>query len=73
MECWDPIGISDQVACRDEYDRYIGGAIGLLLRKGTDEDLAEYLRRITQEQMKLSPDEHAIAKTVKVLRQIRLV
>jgi len=72
MESWDPIGISNQTACLDEYDSYIGGAIGLLLKNASGEELAEYFRRIVQERMELSPDEDAIANTVKALRGIPL-
>lgn len=28
---WDPIGTEHVSACADEYDSYIGGAIGLLI------------------------------------------
>ena len=70
MERWDPIGISDQVACADEYDSYIGGALKLLFENGSDKDLAEYFRQIAREKMELTPDEDAIASTVKALREI---
>jgi hypothetical protein len=42
MEHWDPIGISDQEACWDEYDSYIGGAVKLLFENGSGEMLAKY-------------------------------
>jgi hypothetical protein len=72
MERWDPIGISDQPACWDEYDSYIGGALKLLSENGSDKELAEYFRRIARERMELPPDEAAIADTLKALREIEL-
>ena len=48
---WDPIGIQHVSACTDEYDGYIGGAIGLLMRKSTDVELADYFRRIETDNM----------------------
>jgi hypothetical protein len=58
-------------ACADEYDSYIGGAIGLLMRKSTDAELTDYFRQIEKENMGITPCE-AIEKTIRALRQIRL-
>ncbi len=69
---WDPIGINDVSECADEYDSYIGGAIGLLMRRSTDPELPDYFRKIETEKMGITPCEAAIEKTVSALRQIRL-
>ena len=59
---WDPIGIEHASACADEYDSYIGGAIGLLMHKSTDAELTDYFRQIETENMGITPCEAAIEK-----------
>jgi hypothetical protein len=71
VEHWDPIRISDQEACWDEYDSYIGGAVKLLFENESGEN-RQVSWRITWEQMGPTPNEKAIASTVSALRQIRL-
>lgn len=54
MAEWDPIGINDQPAAADEYDRYLGGVYGLLRDGGSEDDLVDYLRDIEVEQMEMT-------------------
>jgi hypothetical protein len=58
--------------CADEYDSYIGGAIGLLMRKSTDAELTDDFRQIETENMGITPCEAAIEKTIRALGQIRI-
>ncbi len=51
MQCWDPIGVSDEPFASDEYDAYIP-RIKALLRAGTTvQGLATYLDSIATERM----------------------
>jgi hypothetical protein len=68
----DPIGTEHASAGADEYDSHIRGAIGLLMRKSTDAELADYFGQIETENMGITPCEAAIEKTIRALRQIRL-
>ena len=73
MRDWDPIGVNDEPACADEYDRYIGPALSILVNGGTDDDLRKHLRRVEREWMSLTPNEEAIERTVMALREIRIL
>jgi len=70
MRDWDPIGVNDEPACADEYDRYIGPALSILVNGGTDDDLREHLGRAENESMSLTPNVDAIERTVRALRLI---
>jgi hypothetical protein len=69
---WDPIGINHVSARADEYDGYIGGAIGLWMPKSTDAALVDYFKEIETQKMEKTPTEAAIERTVGALRQIQL-
>ena len=43
---WDPIGISAEPACSDEYDAYVGGVCRLLADGASAGELATHLRHI---------------------------
>lgn len=49
---WDPIGVADIVD--DEYDMYVGQLHSLLMKGGTDQDIAEYLLCVELERMGLT-------------------
>ena len=53
MADWDPIGIAEEPACADEYDRYIGGLYRLLASGAQPEEIADHLLRIEHEPMGL--------------------
>lgn len=53
---WDPIGVRDVAAARDEYDQYVA-SIAVLVRAGrTASDLSKYLLEIETETMGLPGD-----------------
>ena len=70
MRDWDPIGINDEPACADEYDSYIGEIYSILTTGGSDDQIKNHLRWVATDGMELQPDEKAIARTVKALREI---
>jgi hypothetical protein len=43
---WDPIGVADEAAARDEYDGYVGGVYRLLASGATVADIEAHLRDI---------------------------
>jgi hypothetical protein len=47
MEKWDPISISDEEACFDEYDSYIPFIYKELVGKRESATISEYLLKIT--------------------------
>lgn len=51
---WDPIGIQDAEAARDEYDEYALWIFGMLGRGTDEETIARYLDRAESEQMMLT-------------------
>jgi hypothetical protein len=72
MDVWDPIGVKNVGAARDEYDRYIGRIYGLL-RRSSDEEIAAELLRIEREEMGMSdPAGSTINQTIAALRAIKL-
>jgi hypothetical protein len=72
MDVWDPVGVKDVGAPRDEYDRYIGRIYGLLTRS-SDEELAAELLQIEREEMRVSdPAGSTINQTIAALRAIKL-
>ena len=50
---WDPIGVSDEPACRDEYDFYVGGVYRVLASGASPEKVAEHLWSLEKEEMGL--------------------
>jgi hypothetical protein len=53
---WDPIGVADEPAAQDEYDGYIPGIIGVLIRHEPRHRLFDRLWWIETEQMDLTGD-----------------
>jgi hypothetical protein len=50
---WDPIGIADEPAARDEYDGYVHEIHGMLIRHEPRNCLVDHLRWIETEHMAL--------------------
>lgn len=48
---WDPIGIYDEPACRDEYDKYADEVLALLERTPRPAVIAGYLAVVQREMM----------------------
>ena len=72
MDVWDPIGIKDVGALRDEYDGYIGRIYGLLT-SSSDEEIAAELFRIEREEMGLSDSAGStMNQTIAALRAIKV-
>jgi hypothetical protein len=65
---WDPIGISDTVVVRDEYDRYASEIARMLARNATAAELATYLLTVEGESLGLQPQSEraqAVAEKLK--------
>ena len=64
---WDPIGVKDIPAARDEYRSYLPGVFKLLLADAKDSEIAKYLTKVESTSMGLSESpQHAldIARTL---------
>jgi hypothetical protein len=72
-EQWDPIGVNDESAARDEYDAYVGGIHNLLINNSSDEELMRHLLHLEQINMGLrgSTSDH-LFQVVKALRKIKI-
>ena len=53
LQHWDPIGIREEPKAQDEYDGYLGGVYGLLVRGASDKEIADHLAHIVEERMGL--------------------
>ncbi|MHB1141261.1 MAG: hypothetical protein ACYC1T_05845 [Sulfuricaulis sp.] len=51
---WDPIGVAEAPTARDEYHSYLPQIFGLLKANAGAEQIADYLFKISTEQMGLS-------------------
>ena len=67
---WDPIGVNDIPEAQDEYDSYVGGVEGLLLRGASVDEIAAHLARIEGEQMGLPASAAGRLPAAKKLRGI---
>jgi hypothetical protein len=63
LEQWDPIGVRDEPAARDEYDGYVYGVFRLLLDRAPDEAIAAHLLGVERDRMGLdgTPETHRLA------------
>lgn len=59
---WDPIGISDVPAARDEYYTYSAQAFGMLKNGATTTEIAANLRRIRVERMEIGRSPELISE-----------
>jgi hypothetical protein len=50
---WDPLGVADNPACRDEYDSYAYTLCRYLMERADEYRLAEYLSRVRSDSMGL--------------------
>jgi hypothetical protein len=64
---WDPIGVSGVPQARDEYDAYLPQIFGMLLESKGAEELSDYLLKIEEERMCLTPDTKTAKEVVGVL------
>ena len=70
LKDWDPIGVSDIPEAQDEYDSYVGGVEGLLLRGAAPDEIAAHLARIEGEQMGLPASADGNLPAARKLRAI---
>lgn len=68
---WDPIGVAGVPQARDEYDGYALQVFGLLKATTDAEDLADYLGRLSVEQMGVHSDPGRDSRVVEALLQWR--
>lgn len=69
-ERWDPLGIHlVEDAPADEYEGYAAGVLDLVLRRSSDEAVAEHLGRIEDRWMGLRP--MPLARRVAIAAEIR--
>lgn len=59
---WDPIGISEFSAARDEYDMYVPQVFDLLLNGAKADEIADLLNRIEEEQIGLTANRQRAEK-----------
>jgi hypothetical protein len=72
LQVWDPIGIQDEPNAQDEYDLYVDGIYGLLLRGATDKEITNHLWRIIEERIEIHPQSGATERTIQALRAIQI-
>lgn len=53
MREWDPIGVHDEPAARDEYDTYVSRVASMILSKKSPSEIARYLLNVETEKMGL--------------------
>jgi hypothetical protein len=63
FEQWDPIGVRDEPAARDEYDGYVHGVFRLLLEGASEQQIARHLLIAERDAMELpgTTDAHRLA------------
>ena len=69
---WDPIGVNNADAARDEYHGYISGIFRLLEDGAAEEQIAKHLHQIETESMGLTSDEFHCREVAKQLLRINL-
>jgi hypothetical protein len=52
---WDPIGVSGVPQARDEYDAYLPQVFGMLLESKGPDEISNYLLKVEDERMGLTP------------------
>lgn len=70
MAEWDPIGVRDEPAAQDEYDKYLPTLIGMLEHEATPGEIAQFLSHVSTMEMGLidveARDEAAAQKLVQL-------
>lgn len=68
---WDPIGVNDEVAVRDEYDAYAVEIARMLASGVSASDLAQHLVRVETEGLGLRPQPERARAVAQKLKSIR--
>ena len=67
---WDPIGINDEIAARDEYQSYIPEIFSLLIQNKSEKEIVDSLCKIENERMGLECNrEHCILVAKKLMTE----
>jgi hypothetical protein len=67
---WDPIGVGGVPETADEYDRYAGPVLELLNRAATNAEVADYLTKVEDEWMGLTPNRDRNEDVAALLREL---
>lgn len=68
---WDPIGLSDMPAARDEYEGYLPMVFDLLTKGADPQAIAQFLLGIEREGMGLAGDPVKASRVVEILIEYR--
>ena len=68
---WDPIGVSESVAARDEYSTYVWLVFGLVQEKASQSKIADFLVELESKSMGLNPDRRRADKVAGLLVEWR--
>lgn len=68
---WDPIGVSEVPAARDEYDDYVLAVVRLVMGGATEVEIASHLTEIERSRMALPPNEDRARHTAGILAKWR--
>jgi len=64
---WDPIGVSEMPAARDEYDNYVPAIVSLVTRGATQEEITTHLTDIEMSRMGVKPNEDQASLAARIL------
>ena len=64
---WDPIGIAGIPQARDEYNSYLPQVFSMLLEQKEEAEIVEYLIKVEDERMGLTPDPVKAAQVAALL------
>jgi hypothetical protein len=67
---WDPIGVKDEPACRDEYACCVGWVYRGLASGASEQEIAALLRRIEIDHLGLSSTDDQLAVVARKLRAL---
>lgn len=68
---WDPIGVNDCPAARDEYQSYLPKTFKLLVSDAKDHEIAAYLNKVESSSMGLGANKPHALNIAKLLKEAR--
>lgn len=71
MREWDPIGIRDEPAARDEYDSYVPPLARMVMAKKSPAELAGYLLNVETQRMGLTGNADRVRSVAIQLAELR--
>lgn len=69
---WDPAGVKDLKGAKKEYSSYALQVFSMLYRNATENEISNYLKKVTEENFELIPDIKKIESTAKKLCALNL-